>query len=83
MDRFKASLTNAKTAKDALLKSALIFETSSEESVLDLLRKKQSEQRRNTGAALRARMAGFEGLNKSDAISERYTRFKQDIKQFN
>ncbi|KAF2819824.1 hypothetical protein CC86DRAFT_334939 [Ophiobolus disseminans] len=77
-DRLNASLNNSASAEDALLKSALVFE-----SGLHLLTNKRAEQRRHTEAELETLMAGFEGLSKTDEISELYVRFKDDIKKFN
>jgi hypothetical protein len=83
IDRLNSSLNNSATAEDALLKSALFFESARGQSGLDRLRRKRSEQRSSVKLDLSDLMAGFEGLSKTDEISELYTRFKEDIKKFN
>ncbi|KAH7091264.1 hypothetical protein FB567DRAFT_269948 [Paraphoma chrysanthemicola] len=83
IDRLNASLNDSASAEDALLKSALVFETHSGESGLKKLGDKRSEQREGAKADLYRLMTGFEGLSKTDEISELYTRFKEDIKKYN
>ncbi|KAF2027883.1 hypothetical protein EK21DRAFT_70985 [Setomelanomma holmii] len=83
IDRLNTSLNNSATAEEALLKSALLFETASGLSGLDELKKTRSEQRHSAESDLLSLMTGFEGLSKSDEISELYTRFKKDIKDIN
>jgi hypothetical protein len=83
LDRLNASLNGSMTAEDALLKSALIFKTLSGKSALEDLAELRMTQLRNIQVELRELMAGFEGLNKNDEISELYTRFKKDVTDFN
>jgi hypothetical protein len=72
--RLNASLNNSKTAEDALLKAALLYETKEGESGLDMLVQKRSEQRRETeqdiSRILRAfewhKRTGFKGLRPAD-----------------
>jgi SNF2 family DNA or RNA helicase len=83
IDRLNASLNNSMTAEDALLKSALLFKTSSGTSALEVLTELRSTQLRSVQMELRELMAGFEGLSKSDELCELYSRFKHDILEFN
>lgn len=72
--RLNASLNNSKTAEDALLKAALLYETKEGESGLNSLVQKRSEQRRETeheiSRLIRAfeghKRAGFKGLKPTD-----------------
>ncbi|KAF1931765.1 uncharacterized protein M421DRAFT_90003 [Didymella exigua CBS 183.55] len=74
VSRLNASLNNSKTAEDALLKAALLNETSAGESGLDSLLRKRSEQRRETeheiSRLMRAfvwhKRTGFKGLKPTD-----------------
>ncbi|KAF2631544.1 hypothetical protein BU25DRAFT_384913 [Macroventuria anomochaeta] len=59
--RLNASLNNSKTAEDALLKAALLYETSEGESGLETLVQKRSEQRRETQDEILRLMRAFEG----------------------
>ncbi|KAF9696594.1 hypothetical protein EKO04_005577 [Ascochyta lentis] len=59
--RLNASLNNSKTAEDALLKAALLYETSEGESGLDTLVQKRSEQRLETEREISRLMRAFEG----------------------
>jgi hypothetical protein len=79
LDRLNASLNNSMTAEDALLKSALLFKTSSGRSAVKDLVKLRSTQLRSIQLKLRGLMAGFEGLTKNDEISELYDRFTKDV----
>ncbi|KAH8727919.1 hypothetical protein GQ44DRAFT_610840 [Phaeosphaeriaceae sp. PMI808] len=83
VERFNLSLDNSVTAEDALLKSALFFETSSPTSGLDLLSEKRSKQCQSTKRYLMTLMTGLEGLQKDDNISKLYNCFKDDIKKAN
>jgi hypothetical protein len=83
LDRLNASLNNSMTAEDALLKSALLFKTSSGKSAVENLVELRSTQLRSIQLELRGLMAGFEGLSKYDEISELYNRFKKDVTEFN
>ncbi|KAJ4354998.1 hypothetical protein N0V95_003335 [Ascochyta clinopodiicola] len=58
--RLNASLNNSKTAEDALLKAALLYETSKGESGLDTLVQKRSEQRLETEREILRLMRAFE-----------------------
>ncbi|KAF1848463.1 uncharacterized protein K460DRAFT_308788 [Cucurbitaria berberidis CBS 394.84] len=80
IERLIASLNHSATAEEALLKSALLFETSDGESGLDTMMEKRSDQRRQTEKALFKLMAGFEGLKKDEELTELYDCFKQDAK---
>ncbi|KAF3050916.1 hypothetical protein E8E11_006202 [Didymella keratinophila] len=60
VSRLNASLNNSKTAEDALLKAALLYETSVGESGLDSLVRKRSEQRRETEREISRLMRAFE-----------------------
>ncbi|KAJ4383483.1 hypothetical protein N0V86_001532 [Didymella sp. IMI 355093] len=74
VSRLNASLNNSKTAEDALLKAALLYETNAGESGLDSLVRKRSEQRDETEREIlrlmRAfewhRRTGFKGLKPAD-----------------
>lgn len=74
VSKLNASLNKSKTAEDALLKAALLYETSAGESGLDSLVKKRSEQRRETedeiSRLMRAfewhKLTGFKGLKPTD-----------------
>jgi SNF2 family DNA or RNA helicase len=74
VSRLNASLNNSKTAEDALLKAALLYETSAGESGLDSLVRKRSEQRdeteREISRLMRAfewhKRTGFKGLKPAD-----------------
>jgi hypothetical protein len=83
IDRLNASLSNSTTAEDALLKSALLFKTSSGTSALEVLTELRSTQLLSVQRELRELMAGFEGLRKNDEISELYSRFEEDILKLN
>jgi site-specific DNA-cytosine methylase len=83
IDRLNASLSNSATAEDALLKSALLFKIEAGSSALDALTELRSKQRYGIQVQLRELMAGFEGLKKTDEISELYNRFKDDIIELN
>ncbi|KAJ4375110.1 hypothetical protein N0V83_002194 [Neocucurbitaria cava] len=82
-DRLNASLDNSATAEEALLRSALLFETSDGESGLDLLMVKRSSQYRDTEKELIKLLSGFEGLKKDKELIELYSRFKNDIRRSN
>lgn len=58
--RLNASLNNSKTAEDALLKAALLYETSEGESGLETLAQKRLEQRRETEREISRLMRAFE-----------------------
>lgn len=60
VSRLNASLNNSKTAEDALLKAALVYETSAGESGLDSLVRKRSEQRSETEREISRLMRAFE-----------------------
>jgi SNF2 family DNA or RNA helicase len=60
VSRLNASLNNSKTAEDALLKAALLYETSAGESGLDTLVRKRSEQRNETEREISRLMRAFE-----------------------
>ena len=60
-NRLNTSLNNSKTAEDALLKAALLYETSEGESALDTLVRKRSEQRHETEDEINRLMRAFEG----------------------
>ena len=72
--RLNASLNNSKTAEDALLKAALLYETQEGESGLDALVQKRYAQRRETeqeiSRIMRAfewhKRTGFKGLKPAD-----------------
>ena len=74
VSRLNASLNNSKTAEDALLKAALLYETIAGESGLHSLVQKRSEQRSETereiSRLMRAfewhRRTGFKGLKPTD-----------------
>lgn len=83
IERLNASLNYSATAEDALLKCALLFRTSEGTSALAGLTALRSSQRNSVQSELRALLAGFEGLKKSDEISDLYERFKQDITEHN
>jgi hypothetical protein len=83
IDRLNASLSNSATAEDALLKSALLFRTSEGKSALHVLTELRSSQCESVQSELRELMARFEGLVKSDEITDLYNRFKQDITEHN
>jgi hypothetical protein len=82
-ERLNSSLSNSASAEDALLRSALLFETSSGVSGLDLLSERRSKQRRSTEEELRTLMAGLEGVKKAGEIAQWYCQFKDDITQYN
>ncbi|KAH3990038.1 hypothetical protein HBI26_002010 [Parastagonospora nodorum] len=83
IERLNASLNYSATAEDALLKCALLFRTSEGTSALAGLTTLRSSQRNSVQSELRALLAGFEDLKKSDEISDLYDRFKQDITEHN
>lgn len=58
--RLNASLNNSKTAEDALLKAALLYETGEEDSGLDTLVQKRSQQRQETEDEILRLMRAFE-----------------------
>lgn len=82
-DRLNASLNNSATAEEALLRAALLFETSNGQSGLDVLIEKRSEQCEQTEEELGKLIAGIEGLNKDSELAELYQRFKKDVKDSN
>lgn len=61
VNRLNASLNNSKTAEDALLKAALLYDTNEGESGLETLVQKRSKQRRETEKEMLRLMCSFEG----------------------
>lgn len=82
-DRLNISLNNSTTAEEALLKCALILETTEVRFGLTALLSKREEQLRGTQTDLLRLMSGFQGLNKTDEISDLYNHFTKDIKKHN
>jgi hypothetical protein len=83
IDRLNASLNNSVTAEDALLKSALLFKTSSRKPALEVLTELRTTQRNSIQMELWELMSRFEGLRKNDEICELYSRFTKDILELN
>ncbi|KAF1934810.1 hypothetical protein EJ02DRAFT_362876, partial [Clathrospora elynae] len=91
-DRLNDSLNNSVSAEEALLKSALLFETDNGESGLDLLMTKRTQQSRNAERELLKLLAEFEGLmllekqkqkKGEEGITDLYEHFKKDVKHYN
>jgi hypothetical protein len=98
-DRLNGSLDGSGSAEEALLKSALLFETEDGKSGIEILMTKRSQQLQSTQSELQKLLAGFEGLmivetrrrgkdkkNKATAepsIVDLYGHFKQDITKHN
>ncbi|KAH7390665.1 hypothetical protein BKA66DRAFT_580830 [Pyrenochaeta sp. MPI-SDFR-AT-0127] len=82
-DRLNASLGNSTTAEEALLRSALLFETLNGQPGLESLIEKRSDQCGNTEKELCKHMAGLESLKMDKELTELYGRFKKDIKSSN
>ncbi|KAF1942479.1 hypothetical protein EJ02DRAFT_511619 [Clathrospora elynae] len=93
-DRLNESLESSSSAEEALLKSALLFQTEEGESGLELLMSKRSQQHRSTKVELMELLVGFEGLmgternklggqskkpTKEPTIADLYGHFKKDI----
>ncbi|KAL6167555.1 hypothetical protein ACJQWK_06975 [Exserohilum turcicum] len=96
--RLNESLDNSASAEDALLKSALLFETGDDESGLELLMNKRSQQLQNTESELVQLLSGLDHLMQGEKrrldetnskpsaeqrITDLYNHFKKDISMFN
>ncbi|KAF1836344.1 hypothetical protein BDW02DRAFT_616202 [Decorospora gaudefroyi] len=97
-NRLNDSLDNSASAEEALLKSALLFETDDGVSGIELLIGRRSEQLESTKDQLMGLLTGFEGLmiierkkarkekkNKTSdpGIVDMYGQFTKDITQYN
>jgi hypothetical protein len=96
-NRLNDSLDGSASAEEALLKSALLFETEDGKSGIELLMTRRSEQLKSTEYEHFRLLAGFEGLminerrkrpdkkktSNDPGIPELYGHFKKDIVQSN
>lgn len=81
ISRLNESLEDSSNAEEALLKSALLFGTTDEESGLDLLAMKRLQQRNETEKELMQLLRGFEGLLPTEKRKLSYLR-KNDLSKY-